>query len=377
MTAEILHADMKIAMLTYSMRPRGGVVHAVHLAEALDAKGQDVALFSLRKRGQKEDYSSYYGALPFPVSLMEYEWHEEAKERLRRMTEAFVDGLPREFDIYHAQDCVCDTSLQLMAAEGSITAPSVRTVHHVQGFKDPFIDRCEKNALLGETEKITVSKYWQNELKSRTGIESTVIYNGIDAERFSGTDVKREPFLFFVGGMEARKGLEFAIEALEILVSEGRDLRLVALARPGFLHTESREWFDHLIDRCGLSGKVKIKELMADDELRNMYSSASVFLLPTRMEGWGLAIMEAMAAGCPVVSSPVGGVTELVEDGCNGLLVAVGDVAGIADAVRHLLDDGGLSARLTSSAKETVKKYTWESAAEETLKLYEKTIAKR
>jgi glycosyltransferase involved in cell wall biosynthesis len=364
---------MKIAMLAYSMRPRGGVVHAVRLSEALKAKGADVTLFSLRKRGMPEDYAEFFGKASFPVHLMEYNWHEDVKERLRRMTEAFVSGLPRDFDVYHAQDCVCDTALQMLAAEGSIAGPTVRTVHHIQGFPDPYIDACERSALLGNTEKITVSRYWQEELKSRCGMDSTLIHNGIDN---GAQAARREPRILFVGGMEARKGLEFAIEALEVLAPKRKDLSLIAVARPGFLRTESKEWFDHLIERCGLSGRVEIKELITDGELARLYSSSSVFVLPTRMEGWGLAIMEAMAAGCPVVSSPVGGVTELISNGENGLLVSVGDVAGIAKAVETLLDDKNLRQRMCASAKATIGKYTWESCAEKTLHTYEKIIAR-
>ena len=177
--------------------------------------------------------------------------------------------------------------------------------------------------------------------------------------------------------MESRKGLEFAIEALETMVSKGRELRLIAIARPGFLRTESGPWFDHLIERCGLAGKVDIKELVTDVELVDLYSRASVFLLPTRMEGWGLAIMEAMASGCPVVSSPVGGVTELISDEENGLLVPVGDVAGISKAIERLLDDGEFRDMLCAHAIETIKKYTWESAAEKTMALYGRAISKR
>jgi len=368
---------MKIAMLAYNLRPRGGVVHAVHLSKALKRRGGDVTLVSLRRKGLAEDHAKFFGNMGFPVLYIDFDWHEDAKVRLKSMTEALVANVPHDFDIYHAQDCVCDTALQLLMAGGALPGPTVRTVHHVQGFQDRFMDRCEKNALMGDTEKITVSKYWQEELRSRFRLESTVIYNGIDAARFSGAKSTREPYILFVGGMESRKGLEFAIEALETMVSKGRELRLIAIARPGFLRTESGPWFDHLIERCGLAGKVDIKELVTDVELVDLYSRASVFLLPTRMEGWGLAIMEAMASGCPVVSSPVGGVTELISDEENGLLVPVGDVAGISKAIERLLDDGEFRDMLCAHAIETIKKYTWESAAEKTMALYGRVISKR
>jgi glycosyltransferase involved in cell wall biosynthesis len=368
---------MKIAMLTYSLRPRGGVVHALHLAEALRSKNVDVTLFSLIRRDSEPTSRKFYRETDVPVTLFEFNWHADIKERLRAMTEAFIDGLPRDFDIYHAQDCVCDTALQLLAAEEAIPSPTIRTVHHVEGFQDAYLNKCEMTALLGNTAKITVSEYWQKQLLSRHGLDSVVIYNGIDTGRFGKTTLPREPFILFVGGMESRKGLEFAIQTLEILVKKGRDLRLVAIARPGFKGVESRAWFDHLIERCGLGKKVAIHELIDEEELMRLYATASVFLLPTRMEGWGLSIMEAMASGCPVVSTPVGGVTELVRSGENGLLVRVGDVHGFAEAIELLLDDATLRDRLCAAARETVKKFSWDASAEMTIELYNKILAER
>lgn len=293
------------------------------------------------------------------------------------MTEAFIDGLPRDFDIYHAQDCVCDTALQLLVAEGAIRSPTIRTVHHVEGFQDAYLNKCEMTALLSNTVKITVSEYWQKQLLSRHGLDSVVIYNGVDTGRFGKTTLPREPFILFVGGMEPRKGLEFAIQSLEILIKKGKDLKLIAIARPGFKGVESRAWFDHLIERCGLGERVEIHELIDDEELTRLYATASVFFLPTRMEGWGLAIMEAMASGCPVVSTPVGGVTELVHSGENGLLIPVGDVHGFAEAIELLLEDAAVRDRLCATARETVKRFSWDASAEKTIELYNKILSAR
>jgi glycosyltransferase involved in cell wall biosynthesis len=366
---------MKVAMMTYSLRPRGGVVHALHLAEALQTKGIEVTLFSLKRRDSPLSSQKFYRETSVPVAVLEFTWHADIKERLRSMTEAFIDGLPRDFDIYHAQDCVCDTALQLLTAEEAIPSPTVRTVHHVEGFQDTYLNKCEMTALLGDTVKITVSEYWKEQLHDRYGLDSTVIYNGVDTGRFGITALPREPFVLFVGGMESRKGLEFAIQSLELLVKKGRDLRLIAIARPGFKGVESRAWFDHLIERCGLAGKVEIHELIDDEELARLYSTASVFFLPTRMEGWGLSIMEAMASGCPVVSTPVGGITELVHSEENGLLVPVGDIHGFAGAIEQVLDDKVLRDRLCVAAKETVKRFSWDASAEKTIELYNGIIA--
>jgi glycosyltransferase involved in cell wall biosynthesis len=339
--------------------------------------GMEITLFSLKRRDSPCSSKKFYRETSVPVAVFEFTWHDDIKERLRAMTEAFIDGLPRDFDIYHAQDCVCDTALQLLAAEEAIPSPTVRTVHHVEGFQDAYLNKCEMTALLGNTVKITVSEYWKEQLYNKNGLDSIVIYNGVDTGRFGKTTPPREPFVLFVGGMESRKGLEFAIQTLEILVKKGRGLNLVAIARPGFRGIESRAWFDHLIERCNLAGRVEIHELIDDEELIRLYSTASVFFLPTRMEGWGLSIMEAMASGCPVVSTPVGGVTELVHSGENGLLVPVGDVHGFAEAIEQLLDDKALRDRLCTAAKETVKRFSWDISAEKTIELYNGIISAR
>lgn len=368
---------MKTAMLTYSLRPRGGVIHALCLAEALQRKGIDITIFSLRRSDSLDKSQGFFRETPVRTEIFEYVWHEDIKDRLRSMTEAIMNGLPKDFDIYHAQDCVCDTALQLSVSEGGIRPPTIRTVHHVEGFQDPFLNKCERNALSGSSEKITVSKYWKEQLKREYCIESTVIYNGIDLSKFNGPSKPRDPFILFVGGMESRKGLEYAIEALEALMRKGFDMRMVAIARPGFKGTESKEWFDHLIERCRLGGRVTIHESVSEEELLKLYSTASAFLLPTRMEGWGLSIMEAMAAGCPVVTTPVGGITELVRAGENGLLVSVGDVEGFAEAVEHLISDKAMRERICAAAKETVKRYSWDASAEKTIDVYNRIIAAR
>lgn len=369
---------MKVAMLTYSLRPRGGVVHAINLAEALMKMGVDIRLFSLRRSDGADTATRFFRDTAVPKTMIDFDWHPGTRERLDSMVHSLVTSLPRDFDIYHAQDCVCDRALQILVREGGIAGPSVRTVHHIEGFSDPYLNNCEQEALRGDIVKITVSRYWQDILRRDYGLESEVVYNGIDASKFeSDLGNERKDFILFVGGMEGRKGLEFAIEALEYLHRRGSHLKLIAIAKPGFRRIETADWFHHLIERCGLTGSVEIVESVDDEEIVRLYKNALVFALPTRMEGWGLAIMEAMAAGCPVVTSPVGGVTELVKDGVNGLLVNVGDVKGIADAIERVAADDKLRDGLETQGRKTVGKFTWENAAKKTREIYSKAVSAR
>lgn len=368
---------MKIAMLTYSLKPRGGVVHALSLAEAIRKKGEHIELFALRRGDEIERYPGFFRETSVPFKIFDFDWHEDIQKRLEAMISAYIKELPLDFDIYHAQDCVCDRALQRLSNLGRLTAPIVRTIHHIEGFADVYLNRCEQEAIRGNTDKITVSKYWHDELLQRFGTESTVIYNGIEIGRYSFNTSDREPFVLFVGGMEARKGLEFAIEAMEKLLRDGYNLRLIAVARPGFRGVESKAWFDHLVERCGLTGKVEILETVPDERLIDLYSKGSVFLLTSRMEGWGLSIMEAMASGCPVVSASVGGVNELVENGRTGILVSPGDVKGFADAVARFLTDDSFRKTTVENARKQLEKYSWDVSAERTIGLYNRILGEK
>ncbi|MEM4264997.1 MAG: glycosyltransferase family 4 protein [Thermoplasmata archaeon] len=368
---------MKIAMMTYSLKPRGGVVHALSLAEAIRKKGEHIELFALRRGDEVEQYPGFFRSTPVPFEIFDFDWHQEIQKRLEAMISAYVENLPLDFDIYHAQDCVCDRALQKLSSTGRLTAPIVRTIHHVEGFPDAYLNMCEQEAIRGNTRKITVSKYWHDELLRRFGTESTVIYNGIEVGRYTFKTSDREPFVLFVGGMEARKGLEFAIEAMEILLREGHDLKLVAVARPGFRGVESKAWFDHLVERCGLTDRVEFIETIPDEKLIDLYARASAFLLTSRMEGWGLSIMEAMASGCPVVSASVGGVNELVENGKTGILVSPGDVKGFADAVARFLSDDSFRETVVENARNQVGKYSWDVSAERTIEFYNQILGKK
>jgi glycosyltransferase involved in cell wall biosynthesis len=100
-----------------------------------------------------------------------------------------------------------------------------------------------------------------------------------------------------------------------------------------------------------------------DVTLRLLYSSASVFLYPSRYEGFGLPPLEAMACGCPVVSTRVGAVPEYGQDGYNALLVDPGDVRGMAGRIEMLLDDSGLRQTLIAGGIETARLWSIARAA--------------
>jgi len=177
--------------------------------------------------------------------------------------------------------------------------------------------------------------------------EVRVIPNGIEVP----ADVREPddpPHVLYVGRLSAEKGVRE-------LVAATRGLPLV-VAGDGPLRDEVP----------GALGMVPHAELL------RLYERAAVVACPSRREGFGVACLEAMAAGRPVVASSVGGLRDLVVDGVTGLLVPPGDVAALRAALEQLLADAGLRKRLGRAARERVlAEFTWKRYAEHIQRAYD------
>jgi len=164
-----------------------------------------------------------------------------------------------------------------------------------------------------------------------------VIHSGIDAGRFAASE---EPELgpgdaFVVGTvahLEKRKGHRYLLEAAQLLKHEGYAFKLV-LAGSGSL----RQPLEEMVQALGLAEQVSFFGFVSD--VPKFLASLDIFVLPSLYEGLGVAALEAMAAGKAVVASRVGGLTELVDDGETGFLVAPGNARELAAAIAKLIHD--------------------------------------
>jgi glycosyltransferase involved in cell wall biosynthesis len=363
-------------MLTYSTQPRGGVVHALKLAERLRALGVDITLHSLARADDTDSMKGYFREVSVPFSIIPYVWHRDLITRLENMIDSYVKNLPRDADIYHSQDCVGGTALDRMRARGIISAPVFRTVHHVDDFAEPRLFEFEKRAVANSRNIFVVSKYWRDLLKREYDHESVITYNGLDSSDFKPLPERKSevPTVLFVGGLEPRKGLEDLIRAMKLVVNSVPSARLIVVAKAGFRGTDQWSSYESMARRLRLIDKIGYHESVGQGTLLGFYSDCDVLALPSKNEGWGLALMEAMACGKPVVATRVGGIPELVENGTQGLLVEAGDVKGIADSITRLLNDPALRARMGRAGKRRVKEFSWDSTAKVVLQEYKRAL---
>ena len=370
---------MKVAMLTYSTRPRGGVVHALKLAERLTSLGHDVTLYSLAREDDPGAQNGYYRHVDSKFNIIQYKWNSELIRRLEAMITAYRENIPSDADIYHAQDCVGGTALGRMRSAGLIPSPIFRTIHHIDDSAGPRLFEFEKAAVSYADHRFVVSKYWKEYLEKQYGYDSTVTYNGIDLSDFDirPNRASERPTVLFVGGLEPRRGLEYLVLAMEAVIHHIPEARLIAVAKTGFRGTDDWRFFEQLANRAGVRDRMEFHESVSQETLLGFYSECDVLVLPSKTEGWGLSLMEAMACRKPVIASRVGGIPELVRDGREGLLVEAGDVSELALAIVKLLGDEKLRSRMGQAGRARVERFSWDDTARVVIREYERALQVR
>ena len=185
-------------------------------------------------------------------------------------------------------------------------------------------------------------------------------YHGVDTRKFAPGGHQLavdEPLILSVGRLVRKKGFPFLIRACNILESKGHRARYVIVG-----DGPERNHLEALIRRLGMGARVRLQGALGQEELLDYYRAATVFALPCEVQKDGdrdalpIVLMEAMAVGLPVISSPVNGIPELIRPRENGLLVDEADSEGLALALERLLGDEEMRQRLGRNARSTVKR---------------------
>lgn len=354
---------MRIALLTYSTKPRGGVVHTLALAEALAAIGQQVSVWSLGRGGdtgfyRRVDPAVRQHVVPFPDS----DPAEPVGQRvLRGIAELRATFDPSDYDIVHAQDCISANAVDRC----------VRTVHHIDQFTTPELAACHERAIVRPYAHVCVSGSVAAELADRWGIKATVIPNGVAYHRFAGADpVARDSwrrrlgrYVLAVGGIEPRKGAIDLLDAYALVRTVRPDLRLViAGGETLFDYRDYRARWEARAAELDLAPTVLGP--VTDQDLPPLVAGAGAFAFPSVREGFGLAAMEALAAGVPLVVRDLPVFREVFGGAARfastppGLAVALDAALTVDDPDRR------------RAGRQLAAAHTWDAAAQAHLAFY-------
>lgn len=373
-----------LALVTYSTKPRGGVVHTLSLAEALHDAGVSVHVVTLGEPGQGFFRPTHvpHTVLPAPPRSGSLE------DRVFASIDTLAKGLAGtdRFDILHTQDCIsARAAARVRDAGAPVTV--VRTVHHVDDFTTPALIDCQRRSILEPDQVLVVSEYWRTLLRAEYGVDALVVRNGVDPLRFAPIPAQRraalrtrigvgDRFLFLaVGGIEPRKGTVELFEAMGRLKASLPHSPVLAVIG-GHSFQDYAPYRDAALARLpelglDLGRDVVLLGTVPESELGAWYRAADALAFPSVKEGWGLAVLEAMSADLPVIASDLPVFREYLTHGRDALLTPVGDSRALAEAMRSVVSDAGLRRRLRAGGRALVSRFTWPASAAQHRAIYE------
>jgi glycosyltransferase-like protein/uncharacterized repeat protein (TIGR04042 family) len=377
---------LKIALLTYSTKPRGSVVHTLELAQALADLGHSPCVFALDKDGQGFHRQVSFATYAVPASVCKGNTDQLIQQRIQEFVD-FFEQLFRQnegrYDIYHAQDCLSANALAILKQQGKLSH-FVRTVHHIEDFKSPYLRACQEKSIYQSDRCFCVSELWQQVLQQEYGIAAHRVNNGVSS-RFSAVSNGKESALakkygisghsvyLTVGGIELRKNSINLLEAFKLVHQYNPEAQLViAGGATLFDYQDYRDEFLARVKAYGLTESILLLGVLPDQDLPVLYRLANAFVFPSVKEGWGLVVLEAIASNLPVLASHQPPFTEFLSEQ-SALLVNPQDVDAIALAMIEMVKPEIVKS-LSFHSRSIPERYSWEASARMHLELYEQII---
>ncbi|HEX6262904.1 MAG TPA: glycosyltransferase family 4 protein [Actinomycetota bacterium] len=361
---------MRIALACpYAWDAPGGVqVHVAQLAERLRGRGHRVLVVApSRARIDDPHVVSIGGTIPVPVngSIAPIAPRPAAARRTRHALDDFGP------DVVHAHEPFVPSASMFAVRWGG--APVVATFHAYADrspllaaavpFLRPVWDRLTVRVAVSEAARRFVSRRFRGEIR--------VVPNGVDVDLFRDArpaDLPPGRRVLFVNRLDPRKGFAVMVRAFELLLGSHPDALLV-VAGDGKERAAVSDLPRPARDRVVMLGNVP------HDLLPPYHAACEVFAAPAvGRESFGIVLVEAMAAGLPVVASDIPGYREVVRRGDDGLLVPPRDTAALAAALRRVLDDHELAERLRDAGRARSAGYSWETVTRQVETAYEEAV---
>jgi glycosyltransferase involved in cell wall biosynthesis len=359
-----------------ALRQRTGVGQYVHeLAAAmlpLLRAGESLVLFSSSwkdRLGRDPLPGAAVVDARVPVRILNYAWH--------RLEWPGVERFAGPVDVVH--------STHPLLVPSRRHAIKVVTVYDLDFLDHPGRTRAEIRRdypalAAGHAQRadlvVVISEHTARDVRTRLGVApERIVLCRPGAPAASSDDPPHDgtgPILF-VGTIEPRKNLPTLFAAYEQLLSRSPGAPPLILAGGAVEHSE--EILTGLRARAGLAGKVEYRGYVSDAERQALYASASMLVLPSFHEGFGLTAVEAMQAGVPVIASTAGALPEVV--GSAGITVDPADAAGFSAAMERLLADPSERRRRAAAGRQQARLFSWTASAATLLAAYREAFARR
>lgn len=372
---------LSIALLTHSTNPRGGVVHALELGDALTRVGHRVVVHAPETGGRDFFRPSLCDRMAVPASDASGDLADVVEARIEDFVRWFADGANADFDVFHAGDGIGGNALARLAARGLIPG-FARTVHHVDDFTDPRLAALQRRSIEGADEIFVVGRHWQRRIAEDFGRRATLVGNGVDLDRFSPTrdesdmklvarlGAKTGPIFLSLGGIEPRKNSIAVLAAFARVRANLPEARWIVAGGATVLdHGAYRTAFNRAFNDTRLpAGAVEILGTLPQPLMAALYRHADTLVFPSLAEGFGLAVIEAMACGTPVVVSRLEPFTDYL-DPDDALWCDPTDPGSIAAAMTASLDGAERPARV-ARGRTVAARHTWAATAARHLPAY-------
>jgi glycosyltransferase-like protein len=382
-----------VGLVTYSTRPRGGVVHLLALADALANRSFPVEIVALG-----DEKVGFYRPVAVPCSFVAPpEPAPELEARVFAAIDALEAGLLERAaelpPVLHVQDCIAARAA-LHVRDAGAPVRVLRTVHHIDDFTTPALVECQERSILDPDRVLVVSRTWQQRLADEYGVKADVVTNGVDVDRFAPDPPSRvtaalraragagDRFLILtVGGIEPRKGTDQLFGALSLLRRRWARPPVLAIIG-GHSFQDHTPYRDRVIASMAdldlqFGRDVALLGTVPDDEMAAWYHAADAFAFPSVNEGFGLVVLEAMAAGLPVVVTRLPVFAEYARFGEEALAVAPGDDEGLADALEAVRRDDELRAMLRNRGRDVAARFSWDTTALQHIAIYDELQTRR
>ena len=366
-------ASVKILLVCpYDWEAPGGVqVHIRQLAAELRTRGHRTTILAPGSRPSEDAGVRIVGRpvrVPYRGTVAPISFSPGAWRRIRSAMRSF------DPDLIHAHEPLTPSTsmLAVLAAE----APVVATFH-------ASLDRSRLMELAGPALRqvsgridaaVAVSDAAASFVRRVVRVPLEIVPNGVDVRAFSNPGRPVEglpagPKILWVNRLDPQKGFEIMLRAFEQLASEVGEVRLL-VAGDGRDRVLLRSLPGDLRSRILRLGTVP------HEALPRYHAAADVFVSPaTGQESFGIVLVEAMAAGVPVVASDIAGYREVVRDGVDGLLVPPNDPNTLAAAIRRVLSEPELAAALKAAGRSRAQAFSWQAVAPRIEAVYDRVLS--